>query len=121
MEESLDETDNQHSCQYCDGFPGSVKTYANQVLMPIKGKVRCIDYCIHKIVAALNAGNVITTDCCCGHGKMPGYIGLEDGRILAIFANRDEARMNDNLENNVRNHLHLHNPAIWQPLRHDGN
>ena len=39
--------------------------------MPINGKVQCIDHCIHRVVAALNAGGVRTIASCCGHGKMP--------------------------------------------------
>ncbi|MCJ8311227.1 MAG: hypothetical protein HRU27_19970 [Rhizobiaceae bacterium] len=72
------------TCQFCDDCGGPV-TYANQVLIPLNGRVQCIDHCIHHLVAALNAAGVQTTDCCCGHKKMPGYIALEDGRILAIF------------------------------------
>lgn len=53
--------------------------------MPLKGKVRCIDHCIHQIVAALNAGNVGTTASCCGHGDMNGMITLQDGRVLIIL------------------------------------
>ena len=45
------------NCDRCDGC-GSAKTYENQVQMPINGRVRCIDWCIHPIVAALNAGGV---------------------------------------------------------------
>lgn len=73
------------SCGRCDS-PGGVKTYANQALMPINGKVRCIDWCIHHIVAALNAGGVETVACCCGHGKHPGRIDLADGKVLRIEA-----------------------------------
>ena len=71
------------TCDKCD-VPGSTKTYENQVSMPIKGRVRNIDHCIHKIVAALNAGNVETVACCCGHGKHDGNIALADGRVLII-------------------------------------
>ncbi len=71
------------SCDKCDSCGGK-ETYANQALMPINGKVRCIDWCIHQIVAALNAGGVGTTACCCGHGERNGSIGLEDGRELVI-------------------------------------
>ena len=53
--------------------------------MPLAGRVRCIDYCIHRIIAALNAGGVRTMASCCGHRQMPGRIDLEDGRVLAIF------------------------------------
>ena len=52
--------------------------------MPINGRVQCIDYCIHRIVAALNAGGIRTVASCCGHGKLKGNIVLEDGRVLII-------------------------------------
>ena len=76
-------------CERCDG-PGGPKTYANQACMPIGGKVQCIDWCIHQIVAALNAGGVRTVASCCGHGRMPGRIDLEDGRALVIAENPDQ-------------------------------
>lgn len=50
------------------------------VQMPIGGRVYRIDGCIHHIVAALNAGGVVTDGSCCGHGEMPGSIILADGR-----------------------------------------
>ena len=52
--------------------------------MPLGGRVQCIDFCIHQIVAALNAGGIRTLASCCGHGKMPGRIDLEDGRTLVV-------------------------------------
>jgi hypothetical protein len=55
-----------------------------QMLMPIAGRVRSIDYCIGHIVAALNAGGVETVASCCGHGDQPGTIILADGRELII-------------------------------------
>ena len=58
--------------------------------MPINGRVQCIDFCIHHIVAALNAGGIITVASCCGHGNMPGRIDLEDGRTLAIASGADQ-------------------------------
>lgn len=70
-------------CDRCDSC-GGADTYANQALMPINGKVRCIDWCIHHIVAALNAGGVETVACCCGHGEQDGRIDLADGRVLVI-------------------------------------
>ncbi len=72
-----------NQCPHCDE-PGGKKTFQNQASMPIDGRVQCIDYCIHHIVAALNAGGVRTLASCCGHKKMPGRIDLEDGRILEI-------------------------------------
>ena len=71
------------TCDKCDGI-GTQKTYANQACLPINGKVRGIDWCIHQIVAALNAGGVETVACCCGHGKQDGRIDLVDGRVLII-------------------------------------
>ena len=82
------EADKQHDCQYCDSVGGE-KTYKNQVCMPLNGRVRCIDRCIHHIVAALNAGGVRTVASCCGHNKNHGRIDLEDGRVLVITENPD--------------------------------
>lgn len=73
------------TCDRCDECGGK-KTYDNQAMMPINGKARCIDWCIHQIVASLNAGGVATSMCCCGHGEKDGHIGLEDGRTLIIKA-----------------------------------
>ena len=75
----------------CCDSPGGVKTYRNQVCMPLNGKVQCIDKCIHHIVAALNAGGVRTVASCCGHKQMPGDIVLEDGRALLIFDSLESA------------------------------
>lgn len=78
-------------CDHCDSC-GGAKTYANQACMALNGKVVGIDWCIHHIVAALNAGGVKTTMCCCGHGRQPGEIRLEDGRILHIWNPPNETR-----------------------------
>lgn len=75
-------------CDRCDGF-GSTKTYENQAILPINGKVACIDWCIHQIVAALNAGGVTTVACCCGHQIIPGRIDLADGRVLVVYPDAD--------------------------------
>ena len=63
---------------------GKLGAYTDVVCMPLQGKVRTIDRCIHHIVAALNAGGVVTVACCCGHGDQDGTITLEDGRELVI-------------------------------------
>ena len=70
-------------CHHCDSAGGE-KTYANQVCMPINGRIRCIDFCIHHIVAALNVAGIETFASCCGHGRAPGRIDLKDGRLLTI-------------------------------------
>lgn len=74
----------------CGTSPGSMETFAEQVCMPIGGRVQCIDRCIHHIVASLNAGNVRTIASCCGHQTTPGSILLEDGRWLGIFSGQVE-------------------------------
>ena len=73
----------EEPCQHCD-YPGGEVTFRNQVCMPLNGRVQCIDYCIHHIIAALNAGGIRTVASCCGHGDMAGNIVLEDGRVLLV-------------------------------------
>ena len=63
---------------------GKMGAYTDVVVLPLGGRCRTIDRCIHHIVAALNAGGVETVACCCGHGKMTGRITLADGRELEI-------------------------------------
>lgn len=77
----------------CGTSPGAIETFNEQVCMPINGRVRCIDKCIHHIVAALNAGNVRTIESCCGHNLYPGSIFLEDGRCLGIYKNQQEMEL----------------------------
>ena len=69
---------NSDTCDFCD-HPGGEKTAENQVCIPINRRVRAIDYCIHPIIAALNAGGVPTIASCCGHKERLGMIMLEDG------------------------------------------
>lgn len=47
-----------------------------------------IDRCIAPLVRALNDGGVLTAGSCCGHGKAPGSIILQDGRVLVVSAVR---------------------------------
>jgi hypothetical protein len=54
--------------------------------MPVRGRLVSIDICIADIVAALNAANIETRASCCGHGKQPGSVILDDGRELVIRA-----------------------------------
>ena len=63
-------------------------SYECQVPMPLKGRTSHVDICIADIVSALNAANIKTSWSCCGHGKMIGVIGLEDGRHINIWPDR---------------------------------
>jgi hypothetical protein len=51
-----------------------------------KWKTCKIDRCIAPIVRALQEGGVDMRGSCCGHGKGPGHIGLQDGRGLLILS-----------------------------------
>lgn len=44
-----------------------------------------VDSCIASLIEALNAGGVVTTQSCCGHGKRSGSILLADGRELLVL------------------------------------
>lgn len=50
-----------------------------------------IDRCIAPLVVALQAAGILTTNSCCGHGKGPGAIILDDGRWLVIVKDRAAA------------------------------
>jgi hypothetical protein len=63
---------------------GKLGAYTDVVVLPLNGRCRTIDRCIHHIVAALNAGGVETVMCCCGHGDRDGSIVLADGRELVV-------------------------------------
>lgn len=45
-----------------------------------------VDACIAGLVAALNAADIATLACCCGHGKRSGRVALADGREIEIHA-----------------------------------
>lgn len=68
-------------------------------LVRIGGKPVFIDKCIAPIVMVLNKGGLKTIAACCGHGKRPGNIVLEDGRELFIMPDFDLAREFDRIWN----------------------
>ncbi len=43
-----------------------------------------VDRCIAGLVEALNVAGILTAGSCCGHGKGPGSIILQDGRELVV-------------------------------------
>ncbi len=53
-------------------------------------KVAVIDRCIASIVEALQRAGINMRGSCCGHGKIDGYIHLQEGRFLIIKDNADE-------------------------------
>lgn len=54
-------------------------------------KAKPVDRCLAPLVAALNDGALRTVASCCGHGKQPGRIALDDGRELVIAMTTDQA------------------------------
>jgi hypothetical protein len=62
------------------------------VIVVIDKKPCSIDRCIAPLVRALNAWGIRTIASCCGHGKCPGNIVLEDGRELIICPDYETAR-----------------------------
>ncbi len=43
-----------------------------------------VDSCIASLVEALNQCGLLTLGSCCGHGRGPGKIELQDGRVLLL-------------------------------------
>lgn len=54
---------------------------------------KAVDACIAPLINALNAAGIYTSNCCCGHGKSPGWITLHDGRSILVAATFDEAQV----------------------------
>ena len=61
-----------------------IGTYGCVVPVQCKDKVIYVDFCIAPFVVALNTAGLQTAASCCGHGKMPGNILLEDGTSIII-------------------------------------
>lgn len=49
--------------------------------------VKGIDTCLATIVRALNDAGILTSACCCGHGRSDGTIILQDSRELLVVQN----------------------------------
>lgn len=50
------------------------------------------DPCLAPIVAALNAGGLVTVASCCGHGGLPPWIALADDSVWVGFPDIEAAR-----------------------------
>ncbi len=49
-----------------------------------------VDSCLAPLVAALNRGGILTASSCCGHGREPGFVLLQDGRVLIVSRKEPE-------------------------------
>lgn len=47
-------------------------------------RVKLVDACLAHLVFALNQAGRYTSNCCCGHGKAPGWIAFHDGTELTL-------------------------------------
>lgn len=66
-------------------------TYEHCVPMCIRNKVVFIDYCVARLVASLEAGGMNPVASCCGHGKIPPSVLLDDDTmILALTQEQGE-------------------------------
>jgi len=81
------------------GECSEIGTYGCTIPTHVNGKRVDVDRCVADIVAALNAANIGTVECCCGHGAREGYILLHDGRVITIGYDR---RYNFNLSHSER-------------------
>ena len=69
-----------------------VGTYGHTVPMAVGGRRRDVDLCVADLVAALVAANIQTSASCCGHGRRPGSVLLEDGRAIVVCSDWEEAK-----------------------------
>lgn len=73
-------------CEYGDTVDVRVRVPADLCCIGMAcWKKKPIDRCIAAIVQALQIGGIYMRSSCCGHGKGPGEIVLQDGRILSIY------------------------------------
>ncbi len=72
-------------CNYGTTTPVAVQIPAD---LSFTGRMRLavkeVDLCLAPLVAALVNAGIVTRSSCCGHGKGPGEIMLQDGRRLVI-------------------------------------
>ena len=62
------------------------KSYTGKKRMKMMG----IDACLAPIVKALLDAGIETEECCCGHGKGPGYLALMDDRCFILVNGKEE-------------------------------
>lgn len=78
-----------------------VGSYSNQIWvhapahMP-KSNGYCLDACVAEEVMGLWMLGIKTTGCCCGHGKLPPYIGVEFEEIPKMKKMGYQVRYNHN-------------------------
>jgi hypothetical protein len=69
--------------------------WGNTIAILIDDKIVDVDKCIVPLVKALNNAGMKTIASCCGHGKQPSNIALEDGREIIIAPDFETGRKID--------------------------
>jgi len=66
--------------------PQHIIEWAEKVNFSLGGdrKTVCVDRCLEKEIKALWEMGIVTTGCCCGHGKVPPYIGVTPEHVLKM-------------------------------------
>jgi len=59
--------------------------WGNYKYLKINNKLRAIDECLFDFVKLLNDNGYKTVACCCGHGKQPSRISLENKKEILFF------------------------------------
>ncbi|MDQ0996935.1 hypothetical protein QFZ34_002117 [Phyllobacterium ifriqiyense] len=78
-----------HICGYpeCGEYTGQVELVPPPHLARKDGRGICIDVCLALEITELwNKHSITTTGCCCGHGRLPGFIGVIDSDIPRMKA-----------------------------------
>ncbi len=61
-----------------------------------------IDYCVADIVAALQKKGINMRGSCCGHGKSPGWIHLQNGTVLICSTYERFLRFQEKVQKHIR-------------------
>lgn len=64
-----------------------------------------VDACLAPIVKALNVGGVVTVACCCGHGQVPGFVSLADGRELVVVTTAEADALRSGLSKDIHGNM----------------
>ena len=78
-------------CEYGDTVPVEVTVPAHlSCTHKPHPKVVPVDRCLASIIKALDTAGLLTSSCCCGHGRRQGMIMLADGRVLEVYGDGEQ-------------------------------
>lgn len=89
FKDTNDVVNHERACSHCGLAPVLVKLCRPTAQ---RGLTEAgVDACIAPLVQALNDGGIQTVASCCGHGRMPGRVILEDGRDVLVMTRADSS------------------------------